>query len=194
MLEYSGGMVSRPFLYTETKQTAKLMVAGVSKDEIKSKAINDNIYQVPSADRANGVMNTAYRRLSVFDDNLVKAIAESDITTSKVLVFIGIMRTDRLVFEFMHEVFREKVILGDMTIKSVDLDKFFDAKKAQSDIVAKFSESTVKKLKSSYLRILYEIGLLTENNDIKLVNIDYKVEEHLKANGMTAYLNAIMGE
>lgn len=38
-MNYSAGMVSQVFAFVETKQTAELMAAGMSKDEIKDKVI-----------------------------------------------------------------------------------------------------------------------------------------------------------
>lgn len=45
-MNYSAGMVSQVFAFVETKQTAELMAAGMSKDEIKDKVIGENLYQL----------------------------------------------------------------------------------------------------------------------------------------------------
>lgn len=59
-MEYSAGMVSKPFWYLETKKTAKYLLEGLEKDIIKNLVINDNIYQTPTDYRATQVFNTVY--------------------------------------------------------------------------------------------------------------------------------------
>ena len=45
------GMVSQVFAFVETKQTAELMAAGMSKDEIKDKVIGENLCQLRNETR-----------------------------------------------------------------------------------------------------------------------------------------------
>ena len=45
-MNYSAGMVSQVFAFVETKQTAELMAAGMSKDEVQDKVIGENLYQL----------------------------------------------------------------------------------------------------------------------------------------------------
>ena len=54
------------------------------------------------------------------------------------------MKTDRLFFEFMYEVFRNKIILGDYSFKDRDINIFFQDKKSQSEIVDNWADSTVQ--------------------------------------------------
>ena len=55
-------------------------------------------------------------RASTLDQTEVHLFAESDVATQKLLNIIAILRTDRLFFEFLFEVYREKVILGIPTM------------------------------------------------------------------------------
>lgn len=196
-MEYSAGMVSKPFWYLETKKTAKYLLEGLEKDMIKNLVINDNIYQTPTDYRATQVFNTVYTRLKSLDDVLLTSVVNADVATSKVLVMISIMKTNRLFFEFMYEVFREKLILGDYILKDRDLNIFFDHKKVQSDIVSSWTEATIQRLKQCHTRVLYEAGLTaTSSGDrhIKPANLDYKIVRHMQQNDMLAYLYAVMGD
>jgi hypothetical protein len=197
-MEYSAGMTSRPFWYIESKKTAKYMLEGLDKEAIRRKVIDENIYQAPSKERADHMFNSIYRRLLSLDTFLINKIASSDVLTSKVMLMFGIMKTDRLFFEFMYEVFREKLLLGDYLIKDRDINVFFSSKVTQSDdVIAKWTENTIRKMKSSYMRILFEAGLIissSEERKITPISLDYKICEHLKENGMAAYLYSVMGE
>jgi len=196
-MEYSAGMTTKSFWYLETKKTAKYMLSALEKNSIKKLVITENSYQTPTEYRASRIFNGIYKRLSSLDEFLLTAILNTDIATSKVLVLFAIMKTDRLFFEFMYEVFREKLILGDYILKDRDISIFFDNKKVQSEIVSKWTEATIQRLKQCYTRILYEAGLTASSSGdrhIKPANLDYKIVSHMQQNDMSAYLYAVMGD
>lgn len=195
--EYSAGMTSRPFWYIESKKTAKYMLEGLEKESIRKIIVEENEYQAPSKERADHMFNSIYRRLSSLDAFLIEKITTVDVLTSKVLVMFAIMKTDRLFFEFMYEVFREKLLLGDKLLKDRDINMFFESKKNQSEAVSKWTEHTFKKMKSSYMRILFEVGLISSSSGerkIELVLMDYRICDYLKENSMAAYLYSVTGE
>ena len=194
-MKYSAGLISKSYWYLESKKTAKYMLDGLNRKEIVELAISDNIYQVESEYRSKTIANSIYTRLISLPEDILEAIVNSDITTSKILVLISIMKTDRLFFEFMHEVFRNKIITGDLTIEERDLNIFFDEKKIQSEIIDKWVHTTIRSLKSGYLKMITESGLYNyESKEIKLPIFDYKVQQLLLENDLAPYLYAITGE
>ena len=118
-----------------------------------------------------------------------------DAENAKVLVLISIMKTDLLFFEFVHEVYRGKIIIGEKSIENRDMNDFFDGKASQSDIVSSWSEAGVQKLKNCYLRNLADAGLLesTKTRVIKPALVNYRLEEMLKKYDMETYLNEVKG-
>jgi len=196
-MKYSAGLVSKSFWYLESKKTAKYMIDGLNREEIRDLAIKNNIYQVESDYRAKNLANAIYTRLNSLPVIILEDLVNADITTSKILVLISIMKTDRLFFEFMHEVFRNNIILGDFSLKDRDINVFFDEKKAQSEIVDKWVDTTIKRLKSDYKRLLSEAGILRTESDkreIIVPYIDFRVKQHLLDNDMGPYVYAITGE
>jgi len=55
MLKYSASMVSRPFLYLEMKKASSLRLEGLNDEEIRKKAMDENIFLTKSERR-----NTEY--------------------------------------------------------------------------------------------------------------------------------------
>ncbi len=196
-MKYSAGLASKTFWYLESKKTAKYMLNGLKMEEIVELAVKENIYQVESKLRAKRIASAIYTRLDSLPEIILKAIVESDIATSKILVLIAIMKTDRLFFEFMHEVFRNNIILGDYLLKDRDINIFFQNKKSQSEIIDKWTDPTIKKLKSRYLTVIKYAGLLRTDSDkreITIPTLDYEVKQNLLNNGMGPYVYAITGE
>lgn len=195
-MKYSAGMVSQLFWFTETKNTVKCINKGMDTNDILNKVINQNIYQIKAEDRRKRAFNCILRRLSALPEDLAMKIDTMDSSSAKILVLIGIMKTDLLFFEFVYEVFREKIMLGEKKLEDRDLNLFFDNKRAQSEIIQKWSDSGIKKLKSCYVKLLAEAGLLKiskGNREIIPALINYKVEDELVKANMEIYLNAVKG-
>ncbi|NMB97879.1 MAG: DUF1819 family protein, partial [Clostridiaceae bacterium] len=159
-LEYKSTIKSRPFLFRETKKAAELINKGLKEFEIKEKAKKDNIFQVNTETRRSEIASIVLQRLKAIDDFLIEKIVNGDIETSKQIVIYSIMKTDRLFFEFMYEVFREKILLRDFTLQDKDFNIFFNRKKEQSERVASWDDYTFYKLKQVYIRILFEAGFI----------------------------------
>lgn len=195
-MEYKSTIKSRPYLYKETKKTVTLVNKGISLEEIKNKSLEDNIFQLESETRKREVASTIINRLKSTDKFIMEKIEDSNVETSKILVLYTIMKTDRLFFEFMNEVYREKILLKDLFIRDKDFYIFFQNKREQSERVASWKEYTFKKLKQVYIRILFESGLIVNqkgDREIKISIIDSKVKEHLYSIGDKMYINAILG-
>lgn len=195
-MEYSAGLTSKLFWLQEARKTASYIVDGLSKTEIRAIAWEENIYQVRAEYRAYEVLNGTYRRVSLLPTDVLKAFISCDIETAKVLNLISILMDSRLFFEFMHEVYDEKLRIGESVITDRDLNVFFSDKAMQSEVVAAWTDTAVKKLKQCFCRMMYEAGLLEDSakhRTIRQIHIDYRTEELLKKNGLAAYLNAVKG-
>lgn len=196
-LKYSASIISSSFWFVESRKVAELMLEGYSKDEILEMALEDNIFQVESERRIRDTTNTVYRRLKSFPEEVLEYFIRVDVNSAKVFVLISILKTDNLFFEFMYEVFREHIILGDLTLKNKDFEMFFDNKAYQSDIVSEWVDETRGRLKRGYSNMLSEAGVLdTSNNErvILLPFIDLKFKDILIKNDLGTYLYAITGE
>ena len=196
-MEYSAGMVSRLFWLSETRKTAEYLINGRDRNKIKELAVKENIYQVRAQDRAVRIASMAFKRLESLSDNLIEQIAKGDIGTVKLLVLISIMKTDLLFFEFVHEVHRQAIILGENKITDRAINTFFDVKKAQSEVVRRWTEGSIKKLKRCYIKMLFDAGVLISATGERIITIppvDYKLRKLLEDHNLGTYLNAITGE
>ena len=196
-MKYSAAMVGRLFWLSETRKTAELLIQEKSINEIKVLAVNENIYQVRDEDRARRIASAIVKRLQSMPNVLVERIASGDIATAKLLVLISIIKTDRLFFEFMHEVYKSAILLGEYIITDRAINTFFDEKKSQSEVVANWVDITIINLKQRYVGILLDAGVIKKTTDVKKIIIplvDYNLRKQLEDNGLILYLNAVTGE
>lgn len=194
-MEYSAGMVSKVFAFAEMRKTIELLYGGMSREEVKAKIMDENLYQLKSPERLKRTVNYIFNRIDSLPKEMIALFGKLDTDNQKLIVLISIMRTDLLFFEFVYQVFRGKLIVGEKTIENRDINGFFDEKAADSDIVSSWSESGIKKLKNCYLRNLIDAGLMdnSRNRKIKVALVNYRLEDMLKQNDMETYLNAIIG-
>jgi len=194
--KYSAGLMSQSFWFIEFKKIVKLINDGKSIDEIRALCLEDNLLGISKAYRAKRIYGYIINRVRTLDSTLIKLFCDSDLSTQKLINLITILRTDRLFFEFVYEVYREKVILGIPYMEDSDLGVFFKNKEAQSDDVATWKDSTVKHLKSNYLNYLADANLLSESTEKYSITppiVDVVLERYLQAREETAILKAITG-
>ncbi len=195
-MEYSAKIISELFWLQESRKTAGYLLKGYDKAAIRKIAWNENIYQVKAEYRAYDVLNGTYRRIAELPEVVLKTFTSCDVETAKILNLIAILMDSRVFFEFLHEVYREKIRLGEKEITDRDFNVFFSEKATQSEAAAGWTEGTVKRLKQSMARMMFEAGLLESSvkpRTIKPIHIDYRTEELLTANGLGEYLKAVKG-
>ena len=127
---YSAGLMSQSFWFVEFKKVVKLISEGKSLSQVKDISIKENLFGAANAYRARRIAGYLVNRASTLDQTEVRLFAESDVATQKLLNIIAILRTDRLFFEFLFEVYREKVILGIPTIDDSDASIFFQKQRS----------------------------------------------------------------
>ena len=194
--EYSAGMVKLSFWFAEFRKVIQLLNSGKTLLKIKKMNVEENIFSAPTQARAIQIFNTISTRVKSLDQSFYKLFERSDISNQKVIVLIAIMQSDSLFFDFVYEVYREKLIIGANELSDSDFRIFFKDKQIQSEKVAKWQDYTLKRLGNCYKTMLMEAGLIDKKvgtrNILKPI-IDRALEDCLKKNGMEVILHALTG-
>ena len=109
MNKYRTALMNRPFMYIESKRIAEMMLQGKTEDERRYEVIELNAIQMPSLDRRKTSYKEISHRLSFLDEYLLEKFISSDSDTSKAILAYAILQADQLYFEFMREVYLEKI-------------------------------------------------------------------------------------
>ena len=194
--EYSAGMVKLSFWFAEFRKVIELLSSGKKLPEIKQMNIQENIFSAPTQARAIQIFNTVSTRVKGLDSSFYAVFAKSDISTQKFIALIAVMQTDSLFFDFVYEVYREKMILGIDELADSDVGIFFKNKQLQSEKVAKWTDYTLKRLGTCYKTMVMEAGLSDQGTGTRKILkpiLDKALEECLKVNGMETTLRALTG-
>lgn len=193
---YSAGLMSQSFWFLEFKMTVKLRAQGLSFDEIKKKCIEENLFGAAKEYRATRMAGYIITRLKTMDEQLVTLFCESDLATQKLINLVTILRTDRLFFEFLYEVYRDKCIMGAGIMEDMDVNVFFSRKETQSDLIAGWKDTTKRHLRSNYLNFMTDANLLTVIDKKKTITpplLDVALERYLKAMNEEVLVKALTG-
>ena len=197
MMEYSASSVKYLLWFMETKDTVRLL-QNHSMTELREIILQENVYQQKSKNRIINEFGCIKRRIEAVPEELMQQLLVTDVGTAKLITLISAMASDRMLFELVYEVIREKMRLGEDVFTEADLNIFFGRKQEQDEKVAKWTETTVKKLKTSYTKFLSEAGLLTldekKEKHIAKPYIEDELRTVLLKNNMQDYLYALTGE
>lgn len=194
-LGYSATLTGASFMFYEFKQVVSLKEQGLEDSEIKERVLTENLFQYQVKSSLKRCLPSVLRRVNVLDDTLRKMVLEESMESGKIINLYAIMKTDRLFFEFMNEVIREKLQSNDYLFEKKDLNLYFTSKAEQDSGVAGWTEQTVNKLKQVFVKILYESGILKDKKtgEINRLLVDEQLKRHFIEIGDIAYVRA-MGE
>lgn len=189
--EYNGSLTREQFLYYEIRITARLMVEGLSKDEIVQRIIAENLFQFPTERMIASIAGTCLKRLKALDSKaLVEHLAYDPVEIGKQINLYAMMKQNRLVWDFMTTVIGEKYRTQAFEFSKKDVNVFFLQLQEQNDKVAAWSENTISRIKQLLVRILVECDYLDSNraSELNSVTICPELEEELRAKGDFAAL------
>ena len=196
-MQYNSNLLRDSFWLNETRKTAELILEGLSKEEIMDLSLNENIFGQNSERRKRDIVQTMYKRLNDFPEEILEYFLRVDVTSAKIFVLISILRNDRLFFEFMYEVFRGHILVGNYILRGRDFDIFLNNKATQNEKVDSWSESNIYRLSSRYRTILNEAGVIDNSGDDKQIIVpfvDLRLKNMLIEKGFGPFVYVITGE
>ncbi len=177
----TGSLTREQFLFFEMRTTAKLMIEGLSDEEIYERIYEDNLFQFPTEKSIKSITSGCVRRLN---NELVYALATLPTDEAKQICLYAIIRQSPLVRDFMVQVIGEKYRLKDMSFGKKEANVFLMRLQEQDDYVATWSGSTIGKIRQVLLKILVENEYLDNINSDHLnpVLISRVLENGIRAN------------
>lgn len=193
-MKYSSQIKDMGLLAKEMKIACQEFIATKDLGVIIQKSISNNIFMVNTERRRKELAYKLVARMAMLDDYLIEAIANSTYNTSTILSLYALMKSDRIVFEFMYEVFRDKIQLMNYRLTDVELNQFIVCKAQQDELVAKWKDSNKIQVKSALRKILIDAGVLRDLGSVFLILpplIDKNIIEHITKIGDKKYLEAM---
>lgn len=190
--QYSAGLVSKPFWFYEYKAYVDELVKGYSIDEIREHALQNNLFSAAKEYRIKEILTCVSRRVLQFDQEWRDIFTRKSASEQKIMVLLSIMADDKLFFTFMYRVYRDKLIMGAESLESGDILSFFRLMQNESEEIAQWKDTTIRKLTQTYRKLLNDAGLLAGDKIVAPLP-GMALKNYLKVHKMNGYLLAITG-
>lgn len=193
---YSAGIMSESPWFLEFKKLVQLYHSGLTPKEVRDRCIEENIFGMQTERRVVTTFQYLNRRYQSMDDTLVNLFCDSDLATQKLINLIAVVSGDRLFFEFLNEVYREKCITGFDAIELSDANTFFRSKSVESEELAAWKETTITKVRGSFFSFMMDANLVRKDKKRYLLTPplpDIALERYLQASGRESLLKAVTG-
>lgn len=197
MENYSTKLTAEPFLYNETKIIGEYLLSGENVQELKRKNIEKNLIKHKKQGSVKRTNAPIFRRLGIMNNEILENFVYSDVETSKYLLVYAIMKTDKLVRDFIIEVYKDKIIMRNEYIEKYDIDRWYEMKKESSVTLKNKSDITNNKAKQVIMKILQDSGMVVKesNNRFRIIKplLNDKFMYLLEENNDIEYAKAIGG-
>ncbi|MBR6852118.1 MAG: DUF1819 family protein [Lachnospiraceae bacterium] len=196
-MEYGAAGVKYQLWFIEMRETIRLY-EDHGWDECKKIVIEENLYQQKDRARIVSEFGCIQRRIQALPENMQVFMLTTDMGTAKLIALIARMAMDKMFFEVMYEIYREKIRLEEQEITTIQVDTLFYEKAKQDETVASWSEATQKKLRQMYLKSMEEAGILRKETLNRRTIVKPFIEQELRdlliRNNMESFLYALTGE
>ena len=183
--DYKGSLTREQFLFYEIRVAARLLSEGNTRQEATAKIVEDNLFQFPTERMISSIANTCYNRLDILNSSmLVDRIANGDAENAKLINLYAMMRSNKIVWDFMVTVIGEKFRTQDFSIEVKDFNLFMMRLQEQNEDVASWSDKTIAKIKQVLKKSLAEAGYLdsTKSTTLNPVLAGYDLIDGIKDN------------
>ena len=193
--KYSGKLTGESFLLYELRIVAKLKKEGYTDKEIRKMVLEENLFQYKFTSSISRRLTPLMQRINLLDEELIDRLIEDPIGDGIVINLYSIMKNDRLFFEFMNEVMKEKLKSNNEVLEKKDINIFIETKIEQNEDIASWSDSTVNKIKQVIKKILMEAKVVEDNKTgiVKKIIMSDWIKNYLIKSGEEKYILA-MGE
>lgn len=194
---YSASAVKVSFWFAEFRKVMQMLDRGYSMSEIRELNLRENIFSASTPLRAKQIFQTVFGRVLALDADISALFLSSDLATQKLIALVAAMAYDELFFDFVYEVVREKMIMGNDQLTDSDIRVFFKEKQEQDESVARWTDATFVRLAKCYKTMLYEAGIINKDVGARIIIppiVDPQLQGWLEDHGMTRYANALTGE
>jgi hypothetical protein len=181
---YSAAMTKRLFWFQEFKAVAALLNQGQSMAEIKAQNAKENLLGARSPYRGRTILNAVAARIASLPPEFLPFVERTDLPAQKLICLIAILCHDSLFFDFMYEVYREKLITGAMVISPADTAEFLRNKQAQNERVALWTDNTFNRVARAYKGILLNAGILNTTK----IKTEWIIVKPILNNGLVGLL------
>ena len=136
-----------------------------SWEETKEWALRTNALQCSSANSSNRLEREIRPRLQMLTDDQLELLSHAGMDSKTALSWLAAVKKSPFLFDFSSGLLRNKLEVFDFTLRPSDYENFIEEHAPQQAQLVNISAVSLDKLRRVLLRMLREVGILTEGPD-----------------------------
>ena len=170
-------------LQSESVTIAKLYLELGSWNEVKDKAITNNVLQSRAVSTLKRISYEIISRLSTLTSEELILLVNSSHKDQAYLIWMAVCRHHKFIADFATEVLRERFITFKPDLQYSDFDVFFNRKCDWHSELDGLSVSTKKKLRQVLFKMLREADFLDGKNNIQATILSPRLLDVIERSG-----------
>lgn len=158
--KYTFSFTAASALVKETMAIAELYLKHEDWNKVEIDVIQNNVLQKNKTNTIKRELFEIKKRLSNLNQNELSLLVNGDMNTTKMMIYLSIVKTYSFIYEFVNEVLNNKFIQFERYLSDADYSKFIDSKTNTHPELEAISEKTVAKVKQVTFKILEQIGII----------------------------------
>ncbi len=194
--KYTSALTGELFLFNETRILARYLVQGEDINLLRKRNLSENLIMHKGVGSLKRSSAPIFRRLSMMSPTALQSFADGDIESARLILLVTAAKSDRLIRDFVLNVYADKIALKTNIISKSDIERFFESVYDIAPSLRDRSESTKRNLKQKLMKIVTEAGLVKKQGQAFLVTrpiITNKLANLLVADGDSEYIKALGG-
>ena len=186
-----------PFPLVEAANVAELLSQGISIEKIRSKVLDDDLFQLRSRVSRLGMLRSVLNFFDGLSDTYLDFLARGDLELRKLTLLFLVLRHNRLLRDFVREFLWDKLSRMDSVIHRNQINAFFIVKREQIPALAAWSDSTFQKAVSNSILALVKSGVLypldqKDKYQIRAFPVPTQLKQQLINDGFSEYLRLLL--
>lgn len=193
---YTAGLTGEIFLFNESRIIAQLLAQGEESTALRQRTISENLIMYKKESSLKRVTPPIFRRLATMSSESLRIFAGSDLESARILLIIAIAKTDRLVRDFLLNVYADKLLVKSNKLDRSDIERYFESVYDEEPSLRDKSDATKMKLKQQLMKNFVEAGLVKKQSDAYVITrptVTTRLANQLTADGDFIYLKALGG-
>ena len=181
--KYNMSFTAGALLQSESVTIAKLYLELGSWNEVKDKAIANNVLQSRAVSTLKRISYEIISRLSTLTSEELILLVNSSHKDQAYLIWMAVCRPHKFIADFAIEVLRERFITFKPDLQYSDFEVFFNRKCDWHSELDGLSISTKKKLRQVLFKMLREADFLDGKNNLQATILSPRLLEVIERNG-----------
>ncbi|WP_035387683.1 BrxA family protein [Exiguobacterium undae] len=169
-MKYSSSFTSEGWFKKEIEYILNELHKGHSREEIRNKIIEDNIFMLKSEFTIRKRFQTVFRRADTIYPNLYKYYINGTNSDQKALLLYSFLKCYLYAYENFFEFITYKYQDKNGILRISDMNFYMEEKEQQSKQIANWNIATRKKINSTLLLFYRESGMIELEKDIYIIS------------------------